>query len=171
MNNVMLDIETLGTDPGCPVIAIGAVKFDADSVSKDTFYLPITLQSNFDYGLKPSAATIEWWMGQETAAKTIFGGERFNLAVALQEFQKWFSVDSIWGNSARFDCGILLAAYQAVGLEAPWRFWHEKCYRTVKGFAPHIELVREGTHHNALDDARSQAEHLIMLAKVLRIEL
>jgi exodeoxyribonuclease VIII len=47
--------------------------------------------------------------------------------------------------------------------DAPWPFWKDKCYRTVKGIWKDIKLDRVGTHHNALHDAESQAEHLIAI--------
>ena len=67
----------------------------------------------------------------------------------------------MWGNGATFDNVILANAYRGAGLPVPWKFWNDKCYRTIKGFFPQIKLQRIGTHHNAQDDAESQAWHLI----------
>jgi inhibitor of KinA sporulation pathway (predicted exonuclease) len=35
----------------------------------------------------------------------------------------------------------------------------------VKNLHPEITMNRTGTHHNALDDARNQAQHLIDIFK------
>jgi hypothetical protein len=59
----------------------------------------------------------------------------------------------------RFDNVILRSAFAAAGLEYPVRFWADQCYRTKKNESA-VPLVREGTHHKALDDAISQAKHL-----------
>ena len=40
-------------------------------------------------------------------------------------------------------------------------------YRTLKNLLPYIEMERVGEHHNALDDAKSQALHAIKLLKEL----
>jgi exodeoxyribonuclease VIII len=45
----------------------------------------------------------------------------------------------------------------------PWRHWNDRCYRTVKSLYPDVKLERVGTHHNAVDDAESQARHLIAM--------
>jgi inhibitor of KinA sporulation pathway (predicted exonuclease) len=49
-------------------------------------------------------------------------------------------------------------------MQAPWKFYNDRCYRTLKAMYPHIKMPkRTGTHHNALDDAISQVNHLILL--------
>ena len=69
------------------------------------------------------------------------------------------------GNGADFDLPILAAAYAAVGLSVPWKPYNGRCYRTLKNLAPVVKLARPGTHHNALDDARTQAVHAIKLMR------
>lgn len=67
---------------------------------------------------------------------------------------------------------ILAKVYKQCGWKAPpWRYSNERCYRTLKSMAPHIEIQRTGTHHNAVDDARAQAEHAIRLVKELKVIL
>ena len=58
-----------------------------------------------------------------------------------------------------FDNIILGSLYDAFGLRKPWSYSR---YRTVKnlGIGPRTPKVREGVHHNALDDAITQARHL-----------
>lgn len=46
-----------------------------------------------------------------------------------------------------------------VDLELPWKFWNDRCYRTVSAGFPRRQQT--GTHHNALDDAISQTKHLL----------
>jgi exodeoxyribonuclease VIII len=45
-------------------------------------------------------------------------------------------------------------------LPCPWNFWDDRCYRTVKRFAPDIKMNFSGVKHHALADARHQALHL-----------
>jgi DNA polymerase III epsilon subunit-like protein len=163
---IMVDLETVGTDPYSPVIAIGAVRFIAGPMigAFEPFYQAITLESCMKVGLRPSADTIKWWMKQSDDAQKVFDDpEAVDLPLALDAFTDWYGSrpDSLWGNSAAFDLGLLAAAYKACGKEVPWAFYRERCYRTLKGL-PGMErfsLKRRGTHHNALDDAISQAHH------------
>lgn len=182
--DIMLDLETMGTEPFAPVIAIGAVRFDAGNAAtvppalvQDTFYQPITLESCLAVGLKPSASTITWWLTHPSVtpeARALFTDARaVPLPNALDAFTDWYnsSEDTLWGNSARFDNGLLAAAYAACGKQVPWLHWNEGCYRTLKNLpaARGIKLVRSGTHHNALDDALSQAHHLCAIVKHLSL--
>lgn len=44
-----------------------------------------------------------------------------------------------------------------------------RCFRTLKNLWPHIEPAkRTGTHHNALDDAIWQTEHIFTIRRSLR---
>lgn len=173
--HVMLDLETMGTDPYAPVIAIGACRFTAGANPlhiDDTFYQAISLESCMALGLRPSASTIIWWAGQSKEAQAVLTDPgAIDLPLALDAFTDWYNSrpDELWGNSARFDLGLLEAAYKACGKTVPWRHWHERCYRTIKNLlkAEEIKLVRVGTHHNALDDAISQAMHLRAIWKHL----
>jgi exodeoxyribonuclease VIII len=161
----MVDLETMGTDPYSPVIAIGAVRFHlGQTKSYEPFYQAITLESAMAVGLRPSAQTITWWMAQSEQARTLFKTEdAVALPLALDAFTDWLNSrpDNLWGNSAAFDLGLLKDAYKACGKEVPWQFYRERCYRTLKGLPgmQQYKLKRVGTHHNALDDAISQAVH------------
>lgn len=45
----------------------------------------------------------------------------------------------------------------------PWPHWNDRCYRTLKAMRPDVKMERTGTHHNAVDDATSQARHALAL--------
>lgn len=168
---IMLDLETLGTAPGSVILSIGAVKFDRHGLRPNPFYARIDPQSCIDAGLVMDVSTVVWWMKQSDEARAEFVlGEKTRIREALQGFSIWANYDPVapeielWGNGAAFDNTLLAAAYAAVRLPMPWKFWNDRCYRTVKALHPDLPMVkRSGTHHNALDDARSQAEHLITL--------
>lgn len=70
----------------------------------------------------------------------------------------------MWGNGAAFDNAILANAYRAAGIKQPWELWNDRCYRTICAYYPGCPRNQPGTPHNALDDARSQAEHLSFIA-------
>lgn len=166
-DNIMIDIETMGTDIGAPILSIGAARFslDPDTEITDTFHVGIELESAMAIGLKPSASTILWWLGPERndARKELAELPKTDIESALFGFSEWVGQDfdhiKFWGNSAAFDLGLLGRAYDLLRLPKPWHFWNERCYRTVKNVWP-MPMQRVGTHHSAVDDALSQAMHL-----------
>lgn len=177
----MIDLETLGTKSFAPISAIGAVAFRMDDTPMtDMFYQAITLESNFDVGLRPDASTLKWWLtdpkvSQEARDRTFNDPQACPLPMALDLFTNWLNSRplKLWGNSARFDLGLLENAYKACGKNAPWEFRLERCYRTIKGLpdAKEIPLPEFGTHHNALDDAIAQALHLRLINSALHLHL
>lgn len=160
MNNVMLDLETMGTCGNSAIIAIGAVRFDTEVT--DRFYEVVTLQSSVDVGLKIDPSTVIWWMDQSDEARGQFKRKGTVLPEALLRFANWVGHGAeVWGNGASFDNSILSNAYLKCGITQPWEFWNDRCYRTIKSMNKGIKLNRVGTYHNAVDDAESQALHLI----------
>jgi hypothetical protein len=90
------------------------------------------------------------------------------LLPVLTDFHTWVgdpSAVEIYGNGANFDLPILTAAYRACGLPIPWKYYNERCYRTIKSLYPSVEAPKNG--HNALEDARNQAMHLMRLQENL----
>lgn len=169
MTQVMVDLETLGNSSTAVIIAIGAVEFDPKSGKLGReFYRVVDGQSCVDAGLKMDVSTVMWWMQQDIAARAAFQTKGVPLAAALEDFAEWMPDGAyVWGNGATFDNVILSSAYRATGVKQPWPFWADQCYRTLKGLRPDLKLVRSGTYHNALDDAKSQAQHAIALLNAL----
>ena len=170
--NVMVDLETVDNSPTSGIISIGAVMFDGEKITPNkSFYRAVDMHSSIDYGLTCSKDTMEWWSKQSKEANSVFSDPcKMQLKEALQLFAKYLPEDcKLWGNGAAFDNAILSNAYKAVGIEQPWKFWNDRCYRTLSSLS-NIKRVQRGTHHNALDDAKSQAEHLILINKSLRFK-
>lgn len=164
-SHVMVDLETLGNGSNAVITSVGAVRFHATGI-KDSFYEFVDPQSCVDAGLKMDVSTVLWWMGQSDDARAAFKNKGLPLVTVLAAFDAWFPKDAcLWGNGATFDNVILSNAYKAVGMKAPWPFWGDRCYRTVKAMYPDTKAPAfQGTAHNALDDAAHQARHLILIA-------
>ena len=161
MSNVMLDLETMGNSARAAIIAIGAVKFDKSGLGSE-FYEVVDLQSSVNLGLTMDTSTVLWWMKQGDTARAAFDRKGMPITIALKAFSDWMETDQpVWGNGASFDNVILSTAYRLAGMDQPWKFWNDRCYRTLKSLKPGIKMQRTGTYHNALDDAKSQAEHLM----------
>ncbi|MGV0961828.1 MAG: 3'-5' exonuclease [Limnohabitans sp.] len=164
----MIDLETMDTSPQAAIIAIGAVEFDfLTQEIGEKFYSVVDLASSVAIGGVIDADTVLWWMRQNDEARAAFDRKGEHINVALQQLTQWMGRCGdrqdvrVWGNGADFDNVILASAYRRSCLETPWEWRYNRCYRTVKKLHPHIVMQRSGAHHNALDDAVSQAVHLM----------
>lgn len=155
-DRVMIDIETLGLEPGAALLSIGAVRFDAGGLN-DEFEASISLSSCQEAGLTIDADTLEWWLDQDADAQHVLtGGDR--LGEVLGRFQLWLGdPDEIWANSPKFDCAHLERAYEAIDGTAPWQYYQLRDVRTVAELPIAPDYEQDGTEHDALDDARYQA--------------
>ena len=172
MLDVMLDLETMGNGPCAAIVAIGAVEFDCETGAVGArFSQPVDLDTAVRMGGEMDASTVLWWMQQGDEARAAFAKGGAHLAQALINFAAWLqergTTDSlrIWGNGAAFDNVILASAYRAASMPQPWRHWNDRCYRTIKAQHADVKMERVGVHHNAADDAESQARHLVAMLR------
>lgn len=168
-SNVMLDLETMGNGPDAAIVAIGACTFDITTGKiGTTYYNRVDLASAVSYGGVIDASAVTWWLQQGHEARAEIAREGgMDIAEALQHFDTWMDRHThdaeVWGNGASFDNVVLRGAYARNGTSAPWAWWNDRCYRTVKALHRDVPMKRIGTHHNALHDAISQALHLIAM--------
>lgn len=174
MKDLMTDLETRGTVPGCAILSIGAVRLDPITGELgDEFYVVVNRQSCLDAGLHEDKDTMRWWAHQDGEARKVLDQSEdptvsVLLAEALAQFNTFVKQKPgtrVYGNGADFDNPILSVAYRSVGMKQGWAPYNGRCYRTLKSvFKDPPMAKREGTYHNALDDAKNQASHLIALA-------
>jgi len=169
MTHIMTDLETLSTHNNAAILAIGAVKFNTEDKVYDKFYKVVKTPPEVE-GFHISADTLNWWSKQSEEARRVFEDPTaVPIEEALVSFATW-AVDGtskkdirLWGNGASFDNVILSTAYQLCDLPQPWMYWNDRCYRTMKNLNPTVGITRMGTHHNAVDDAKTQAIHLLAM--------
>jgi len=173
----MIDLETVGKWAGCPILTIGAVAFTRTSEELGAeFYQAIEYESCLSVGLTPNNDTLLWWQNQSVEARSAAWDDpnKLRLDEALEKFAKFLHEQVppervvIWGNGSGFDNEILKLAYEHCGLTVPWKFWNDRDFRTLKDIAPTVMVVREGTHHHALDDARYQAQLAVKMFAAMR---
>src|SRR6478609_3020281 len=162
MQDIMCDLETLGTKPNAIILSIGACLVNWKTGEPDPkfdFYRVISVDSCKLAGLTECPSTVKWWSTQSEEARKVFTEPSISLEQGLIDFynhMRQFNLNKVrlWGNGSDFDNVILGSAYDAVGLNAPWRFYNSRCFRTVRKLLGHHlnEPEREGTYHNALDD-------------------
>lgn len=173
--DVMVDLETLGTKPNAIILSIGACVVnwkETEPNPKFDFYRVVNVDSCREAGLTECTSTRLWWEKQDENARKVFTDPNVPLMHALSDFYnhlRSFNLNQVrvWGNGSDFDNVILNSAYNAVGLNAPWRFYNSRCFRTIRKVFGHtvVEPPREGTYHNALDDAKHQARILAMIGQ------
>jgi DNA polymerase III epsilon subunit-like protein len=175
--DVMLDLETLGTRPGCAILSIGAVAFDRHTGALGPeFYMVVNRKSCEAKGLTQDQSTLDWWSRQSAEAKKVLaeaenapnglGGALVQFTAYLQKFGKRDLF--VWGNGADFDQPIITACYASVGYPLPWLFYNNRCYRTLRSLAGlKAEPPRHGVYHHSLDDAKTQALQAVQCMRAL----
>jgi len=165
LGHVMLDLETMGNGSNSVIVSIGAVEFDINTGELGReFYRKIDLKSCLDKGLKINADTLQWWLMQNEAARRMVAeGQGSKIEDALYAFLLFLELlgakeVKIWGNSVRFDCGILQDAYTACNYPIPWNFRNEMDVRTLVAFAPEVKanFPSVGILHDPIADCKFQ---------------
>ena len=164
MTEMMLDIETLGTKPGCVVLSIGAVAFE-----KGTFNPVADMHVVVDQlhqrmmGLKEDPRTVEWWKSQQTEAWKSATQNPISVKDALKQLSLFYAKHNprvTWTQGNNFDPPILEHVYDMMKIAPPWKFWAVRDTRTfydVHNFDTR-NVARENTYHNARDDCLHQIE-------------
>ena len=173
MEHVMLDLETLGTASDAVVLSVGAVKFDEQLISTDTFHFMASVQQQIDSERTVTSDTISWWMRQSEETRGQFNSSgRIQLPVGtiLTSFTEFFKGSIyIWSHGSNFDTVILENMYTQWGRPEPWGFSNVRDTRTLfdifttvhPTFEPVLRehLKPKGlTAHNAMVDAWNQAK-------------
>ena len=166
--HLVVDIETLDTQVTAAILAIGACVFNprGDSI-EDEFHITIDEASNVRAGRSVSQSTKDWWEQQSQEAKdSVFKGPHTPLSIALTQFTQWINRLSptctrIWAKSPDFDCSILAHACRSQGIIWPFKFWENRCCRTIMELAYPLGnfpvMLMDGPKHSALADAKVQA--------------
>lgn len=166
---ITFDLETLGNNFNAPIVQIGAVKFD-DGIF-DEFKTNILFTDLEKYGFEMDYSTILWWLSQSREAQDsiIDQTAAVSLKDALEAFGKWIgdSEQYFYWSHATFDPVILSNAYRKVGIKNPISFRRQYDIRTLNHLAGYVDMKNPGISHDALDDARHQANYITEMLKIL----
>lgn len=171
LGHVMIDIETLGNESFSVITSIAALEFNLNTgeIGRE-FYKVIDIDSCLKGGLVVNGKTLYWWLKQNDFARNAFiDAEKVDLEDALNEFTKFIkslgSKTKIWGNSPRFDLGILANGYTKIGKSIPWGYGNELDVRTIAYLDPSIkervmvEFANEA--HHPIIDCKKQIKYVI----------
>lgn len=167
-SDLMLDLETLGTNPGCVITQIGVAAFDAAKPAPEGIdtakLIHVAPQSCLDFGMHVSWDTIAWWLTQNEEARIAMASKspRWSLPDALKTLDEWVihycnNGFRIWGNGSNFDVVLIEDAYRRVKRQVPWAFRNIRDMRTIVDLCPPDLKVQPEIAHNAAADAKAQA--------------
>lgn len=177
MIHLMIDGETPDTATTTSFLTLGAVPFSLEEgvLSADLyFYSRCNLDSLVHEGFTTSTSTLDWWgLQSKEAQDEAFGGAitidamMINFLDYCASLKEEYKEIAIWGNGATFDNVILKNSLEKLKLTVPWSYKNDYCYRTLKNLFPEITHNYIGTYHNALDDAKNQAQHAVQILQHL----
>lgn len=188
MQDIMIDLETMGTSPNSAIVSYGAAAFDFRTGNLGpTIYRVIDLSTTMqhpEFNIEPG--TLYWWLQQSEPARAalVQDHNRESVAKAMNSLRVFIEGVGnpqkirLWGNGPTFDNTMIRYTYKTVvGTDLPIPFWNDRCVRTVKGFYPNnlfqqwrVENMGRGTYHNALDDAKYQVKFLCHIFQELGVE-
>lgn len=173
----MIDLETFGTDVAAPVFSIGCIPVQL--AMSEGFYSLVKPEGD------PGFDTIGYWLKQAqsnpTAARqaimAIEQGVDYTTALLdlFDYIRKTYAMDNhnkgvidsdrkpirVWSKGSIFDIAIIRRAAEHRGIDVPWHFREEMCFRTVEArFGKGVDNPPDTTAHHAREDARWQAQKL-----------
>jgi exodeoxyribonuclease VIII len=160
---LMIDIESLGTTAGSPVVTIGAVLFDpyscdsSEVLANRALNIRIDVSDSVNLSRGVEGGTLRWWFEQkDEAIKALIGSDCVSMQEALlklwrychergafvnKEFFEGLSnypkTNRYWAKDPDFDMQLMRYYYEHPSMDAhsPWKFWECRSVRTVQDLA------------------------------------
>lgn len=179
-SHAMLDIETLGRRPGCPILQISACIFPSSQKPRE-----VSDKLNFNrYIYQETTITVEkstllWWTNQSGFASLLQRTEEEGDTIGsnISDFDHWlhlYDIRYLWSHGATFDIPILLYAWkEQMSEEFPVPYWNFRDTRTLMDLFGYDKLTEilplpiDHEPHNALHDAVYQANCMVKLLELL----
>lgn len=163
----MIDLETLSVLPDAVVLTLAAVKFNPHNCVGivDQLYFKFSVDEQLAVGRNIDMDTLNWWSNQppEVYLEAMSDDGRIGVAPGLVQLTKFLvGVNDIWCQGPVFDIVILENMFRQNQLHVPWQYWQIRDSRTLFKFLDFdprsdIRKTSSSAHHNALDDACTQA--------------
>lgn len=171
----MLDLETLGTRPGCVILTLGAVKFDPYSLREPGpgIYFRVDVDEQTALGREVQEDTLDWWISQadDIREEALGENERVSLDTLYRDLNRFLvGANNIWAQGPLFDFAILENLYRQMGWPTPWQYWQIRDSRTLFGVHGDPRVKGKAGLHNALEDCVSQATAVQQVYNKLGIE-
>lgn len=167
MFDVMIDIETTGTNPEhAGIIQLAAVKFDFETGSVDNkFFDRCMWLPNNRYW---DENTRQWWGQQKPEILHSILSRAEDPRRVIEDFTIWlggYTPDEpyrIWAKPTTFDVSFMTSYYRQMGMETPWHFRNVIDLnsflrgRVLSSQIPPVDVEMQGDAHNAIFDVLYQ---------------
>lgn len=180
--HLVLDIETLGTKPGCVVTEIGMVVIKDMHIVDSASWKVDIISSIYKLGMTVDKSTAEWWSSfpddkiDELINQSDLAIPPNIVTELMSKFLLKYDFDYFWGNSPDFDYNILNELVVRSNrlhdkpLKMPWEgcFWKMRDVRTlISGSGMKDYNISNSHSHEAIFDATYEAQQLLNAFQIL----
>lgn len=161
LDDLMLDLETLGTQANALIVQIGAAYFDRRSGTVGgTFRCNVSIRDSLKYGMTVSDGALKFWF--DHPGRTWLKGT-YELTKALDLFAKFCNKKARVWSHANFDVPILSQAYYLIGRKPPFSYKNCRDIRTLVDLAALPKETHQKTDksHDALEDCLYQIKYCL----------
>lgn len=154
--DLMIDVESLGTDADSVVLSIGILVFSRDTFSIiETFYLEFNTIDQILRGRRVSSSTQDWWLRQDkeelerllTSKNTV---DMQTLIELIKDLKSAYKIEKVWSRGC-MDFHIV----QDI-CNNPFYYNQSADVRTLDIFGVKVPTPP----HNALEDCKIQLEYI-----------
>ena len=168
-NDIMIDLETLDTNPYCVILTIGAVRFDPKGQGViERLELRPTIEDQTEiHNRIINEDTLRWWSEQSPEALEEAMGDRDRMSFrdCMEVLYKFcWNRRAVWSNGASFDVVACETGMRQTLTEypnpIPWPFYTVRDTRTlyeIAGVSLKDKKYGSKTTHKAVEDAEHQA--------------
>lgn len=165
MKDIMLDLETFGNGKNACIVQIGACYFDRVTGEIGfTFKVNVDARSSVKSGADIDADPIYFWLAQSREAiDSITAAPLLNINEAMAQLNIFLTdAKNIWSH-ATFDFVIMTETFKRLGIKPAFHYRAARDIRTLVELAnvATSKHVREGTHHDALEDCKFQVKYCV----------
>lgn len=165
MNDLMLDIETLGTNSNSVVLQVSMVYFDryTKEIGK-TFTQNIDIEDSFRLGFYADEETVKWWENKPKEIWESVSTNGFKVTEVIKNIEEFVDFKTIIWSHSSFDIPLLENIFRKLNKKIPWKYTNTRDIRTLVDLSG-IDLKsynwNKGKTHNSLDDCMFQINYVV----------
>jgi len=135
--DIMVDIETLGTNSDSTIIQISSIGFDIIT-GKELYFFDECANITKNKDMRVTGATIEWWLKTNpTLLLDIINRQDQDSPTIIKKFYDWIKylqknfATYLWGNGIAFDNVMIKTQIEMIGLRYPISYRNDRDVRTI----------------------------------------